>query len=176
MISQERKDELYDRMIGWISEKITDSKDLFDLLHGEFGMSKWELHDHCIESLDEFFPEMDPKDALAAKVAECLRVHQERWYRMTPQDLVDNVEAIEATARMAKVLPDSVSREEAEYLLRFKNPLEVVSDMWASENGMDTVVDNEMAHILWQIVDQRIAEGDYELEPEFYSQQPKMTM
>lgn len=55
-MTQERKDELYDQMIAWICEHIPNDEDLFLTLHGHFGMTKDELHDHSIESLDRFFP------------------------------------------------------------------------------------------------------------------------
>lgn len=55
-MTQERKDELYELMIAWICEHIPNDEDLYLTLHGQFGMTLDELHDHCIESLDEFFP------------------------------------------------------------------------------------------------------------------------
>ena len=54
-MTQERKDELYELMIAWICEHIKNDEDLFLTLNGHFGMTKEELHDHCIESLDRFF-------------------------------------------------------------------------------------------------------------------------
>lgn len=56
-MTQERKDELYDLMIAWICDHISSEKELFETLTGYFGMTKEELHDHCIESLDSFFGE-----------------------------------------------------------------------------------------------------------------------
>lgn len=55
-MTQERKDQLYDQMIAWICEHIPNDEDLFLTLHGHFGMTKDELHDNSIESLDRFFP------------------------------------------------------------------------------------------------------------------------
>lgn len=61
-----------------------------------------------------------------------------------------------------------MSNESAEYLLRFKNPLEVVSGEWISRNGIDSlVVDDEMTHLLWALQDRGDAEDYYEMEPEF---------
>ena len=49
-----------------------------------------------------------------------------------------------------------------------------------ANNGMNSMVmDHEMDHILWKIMDARDAESDYEMEPEFYdegSQTPKLSM
>ncbi len=60
-MTQDRKDELYEQMIAWICENNTDDA-LFHLLHEKFGMTKAELHDHSIESLDAFFHEESQHD------------------------------------------------------------------------------------------------------------------
>ncbi len=87
---------------------------------------------------------------------------------MTPAELIARCEEIEAVTRMAQVLPSAVSEEEAEYLIRFKNPLEVVSDEWISRNGIDAlIVDDEMSHILLYLTEDSGAEDFYELEPEY---------
>ncbi len=65
-MTQERKDQLYDQMIAWICEHIKNDEDLFLTLNGHFGMTKEELHDHCIESLDSFFPNEDTEDMTEA--------------------------------------------------------------------------------------------------------------
>lgn len=68
---------------------------------------------------------------------------------------------------MMQELPSDVSDEEALYLLRFKNPLEVVSDEWISRNGMDSLaVDDEISHLLWEMQDRGDVEQLYEMEPE----------
>ncbi len=72
-MTTERKDELYDKMIAWICEQISDEVDLFYTLHHHFGMSKEELHDHCIESLDEYFAFPEQQDAAEPEETE-LRV------------------------------------------------------------------------------------------------------
>lgn len=49
-------------MIAWICEHISNDEDLYLTLHGHFRMTKDELHDHCIDSLDRFFPEEESVD------------------------------------------------------------------------------------------------------------------
>lgn len=61
-MTQKRKDELYELMIAWICEHIPNDEDLFCTLNGQFGMTQQELHDHCIESLDCFFPDSEEPD------------------------------------------------------------------------------------------------------------------
>lgn len=67
-MTQERKDQLYDEMIAWICEHIKDDEDLFLTLNGHFGMTKEELHDHSIESLDRFFPDEEEMAEEGAEV------------------------------------------------------------------------------------------------------------
>lgn len=167
-MTQERKDQLYDEMFGWICEHIKNDEDLFLTLHGHFGMTKDELHEHCIESLDAYFPEESPRTLLKQKVSANFAEYKEKWLKMSPSELIDRCEELEAVTRMAQELPSAVSDEDAEYLLQFKNPLEVVSDEWISRNGIDSlIVDDEMSHLLWSLQDRGDAEQAYEMEPEF---------
>lgn len=65
-MTQNRKDELYDQMIAWICEHYESDEELFYLLTEQFGMTREELHDHSIESLDRFFADseaIETKDA-----------------------------------------------------------------------------------------------------------------
>ena len=79
MMTQERKDQLYDEMFSWICENIKDSHDLYITLHEHFGMSKEELHDHCIESLDEYFPQEDVRAQFGQKIkADRKPLHKRR--------------------------------------------------------------------------------------------------
>ncbi len=167
-MTQERKDQLYDQMIAWICEHIPNDEELFLTLHGHFGMTKEELHDHCIESLDAFFHENDPKTLLKQKVMANYEEFKARWLQMEPIDMIEQCDQIEGVTRMMQELPSAVSDEDALYLLRFKNPLEVVSDEWIGRNGMESlVVDDEMSHLLWALQDHGEVEQFYEMEPEF---------
>lgn len=166
-------------MFAWICEHIHDSHDLYITLHEHFGMSLEEIHDHCIDSLDEFFPE-SAVTRLREKIQRCFDEYKAEWLQKRPDILIEEAEEIASVQRMMKELPDAVMEKDAEYLLRFKNPLEVVSDYWQSMNGSGTVVDDDMAHILWEIRDRGDAEQDYEMEPEFHASHdppaPQMSM
>ena len=119
------------------------------------------------------------KAALKEKLQTCYDRYKAGWLQKRPEVLIEEAEEIASVQRMVKELPDAVTEEDAEYLLRFKNPLEVVSDSWQSMNGSGTVVDDDMFHILWELRDKQSAEFDYELEPEYYDQptpsSPEMT-
>ena len=119
------------------------------------------------------------KAALKEKLQTCFDRYKAGWLQKRPEVLIEEAEEIASVQRMFRELPDAVTEEDAEYLLRFKNPLEVVSDSWQSMNGSGTVVDDDMSYILWDLRDKQSAEVDYELEPEYYNQptpsSPEMT-
>ena len=54
-MTQERKNELYEKMLAWICEHIQNDEDLFLTLIGQLGMTQEEVHDNRIDGLDEFF-------------------------------------------------------------------------------------------------------------------------
>lgn len=120
------------------------------------------------------------KAALKEKLQTCFDQYKAGWLQTRPDVLIEEAEEIASVQRMFKELPDAVTEEDAEYLLRFKNLLEVVSDSWQSMNGSGTVVDDDMTHILWELRDRQDAEYDYEMEPEFYASTdpptPQMSM
>ena len=112
--------------------------------------------------------ELSARTRLKQKVADNYTSFREEWLKLSPAELIDRCEELEAVTRMAQTLPSAVSEEDAEYLLRFKNPLEVVSDAWISRNGIDAlIVDDEMSHLLWSLQDRGDAEQCFEMEPEF---------
>ena len=117
----------------------------------------------------------DVRSLLKQKVEDCYKEFYDSWLLKQPIDLVERAEEIASIQRMVEELPDAVTEEDAAYLMRFKNPLEVVSDRWQSMNGSGTVVDDEMRHILWELRDRREAEQEYEMEPEYYGQTPTPT-
>lgn len=157
-MTQERKDQLYDQMIAWICEHIKNDEALFLTLHGRFGMTKEELHDHCIDSLDSFFSEDNPRTLLKRKVMANYEEFKAGWLQMEPSDLIAQCAQIEGVTRMMQILPSSVSDEDAQYLIH----------EWLSRNSMESlVVDDEMSHLLWSLRDHGDTEQFYEMEPEF---------
>ena len=98
---------------------------------------------------------------LEIKVRENYAEFREAWLKLSPAELIDRCEELESVTRMAEVLPSAVSEEDAEYLLRFQNPLEAVSNAWISRNGIDAlVVDDEMSHLLWSLRERENMEDD----------------
>ena len=91
----------------------------------------------------------DPKKQFREKIENCYAEYHKQWMRLSAAELIQKAEEIAAVQRMAQEVPNQVSAEQAEYLLQFKNPLEVVSDSWLSENGSDvSVIDEELSHVM----------------------------
>ena len=122
----------------------------------------------CNESCADSLMATQPRMLLKQRVEANYQAYRFKWLRMTPEELIDHCEELEAVTRMAKELPEAASEADAEYLLHFTNPLEVVSDEWISRNGIDSlIVDDEMSHLLWSLRDQGYAEDSYELDEKY---------
>ncbi len=107
----------------------------------------------------------DPKKQFREKIENCYAEYHKQWMQLSTAELIQKAEEVAAVQLMAQEVPNQVSAEQAEYLLQFKNPLEVVSDSWLSENGSDvSVIDEELSHVLWRLVDTGDAEVIYETE------------
>ena len=131
---------------------------------------------------EERMPTRDVRTRFEQKIKDCFEQYKAEWLQKRPDALIEDAEEIASVQRMFKELPGAVTDEDAAYLLRFKNPLEVVSDYWTDMNGSGSVADDDMTHILWEIRDRGVAEADYEMEQEYYTpaqpepQTPELTM
>lgn len=91
------------------------------------------------------------------------------WLELEPLQLIEKAEEIAATKLVYSELKDGgYSMDYLEYLLRFKNPLEVVRDKWIEENSSEMVHDDDMIHVLWSIADKQDAEQDYEMDEAYH--------
>lgn len=74
-MKQDRKNKVFDKMLSWVFEHVKNDKELFRILHEEFGMTKEEFHDNGIDSLDYLF-EAQKIDDTVGKLA-IFHLHQE---------------------------------------------------------------------------------------------------
>lgn len=168
-MTQSQKDAFYDKMFAMIVNELKEDEEFMKyVLNSHFGMTKKEVFEAYPNIKNLIVSDSSPRSLLKQKVNANFAEYKEQWLKMSPAELIDRCEELEAVTRMAQELPSAVSDEDAEYLLQFKNPLEVVSDEWISRNGIDSlIVDDEMSHLLWSLQDRGDAEQCYELEPEF---------
>ena len=113
---------------------------------------------------------MTKQEILREKILSNYREYKERWLEMTPAELIDNCTEVEAVTRMAGDIPNCASEAEADYLLRFKNPLKLVSDLWIEKYGQENCVFyEELSGILWRLTDTHDADEEYEQEQDLLS-------
>lgn len=87
------------------------------------------------------------------------------WSAMSPSELIDKSEEIYATQLVREHFKESLDEQQAEWLLRFQNPLEIMRDKWIEENGLETVHDEELSHAVCEVMeDSRDVENFYDLD------------
>ena len=173
-MTEERKNELLTTALKLIGTHMDEDENLPRALTAHLGMTADEMRECGIEAADA--PGQSARQRLSQKVASAYGEYQTSWMSKTPAELIESASEIAAVQRMVAELVETASEDDAEYLLRFKNPLEVVSDAWYSANGPDAVIDEELSHILWELADRQDAETEYELEPEYRAAEPELSM
>lgn len=173
-MTQERKDELLRSALGLIGTHLDEDENVARALSRHLGMTAEEMAECGVVTADS--AEESARERLERKVRDCLENAQKEWLALSPNELIGRAEEIASVQWMAKELPSAVSEEDAAYLLRFKDPLQVVSDCWIAENGSDTVIDEELRHVLWSITDRQDMESEYELEGQYCQESGVLSM
>ncbi len=118
----------------------------------EFARDVWERAAH-----------MEAVLCFKEKIASNWQAYREKLLALPKEDLIDRAEEIAAVKLSREVLTTScISQDELDYLDRFENPLEVVSDAWLDAQNVDT--GGEFNHVLWALRDRQDAEQLYEME------------
>ena len=86
-MTQERKNELYEKMLAWICEHIQNDEDLFLTLKGQLGMTQEEVHDNRIDGLDEFFVKDKIKQLADYAIRECCDNSENCYWSITYDEL-----------------------------------------------------------------------------------------
>ena len=109
-----------------------------------------------------FAEECDLKTRFEQRLRECLSEYTEQWLTKQPLDLVERSEEISAIRRLASDLPDMLNQSEMEYLLRFKNPLEIASDAWCGSSFVE-IGEEEFREVLYETRERYDLDELYEL-------------
>lgn len=86
-MTQERKNELYDKMLAWICEHIQNDEDLFLTLKGQLGMTQEEVYGSRIDGLDEFFVKDKIKQLADYAIRECCDNSKNCYWSITYDEL-----------------------------------------------------------------------------------------
>ena len=117
------------------------------------------------------------KELFMEKLWDNYREYVDEWSKLTRDEMIDNAEKVTSIRITAKMLEGWDSEEDMEYLLRFKNPLQVVSDYWlAGIDFKNMTIGNDFEKIIFDLRDTGDAEGDYELDPEYVDDEPVQNM
>ena len=86
-----RRHKLLNEMIGYIAEVIDQDEELYNILHGTFGMTNAEIRECGINFLDDYFQADNDKDRLMQKIEHSYRTFQVKWSKMTPEQIINGV-------------------------------------------------------------------------------------
>ena len=107
----------------------------------------------------------DLKKLFSDKIAECHQNYKAQWEGLETDELIDRAEEIAAVQRLAAAIPEVVTDTEMEYLMKFKNPLEIVVDRWLDDSAYNSpLLGEQIESVIYQIVDKGDADSIYETE------------
>lgn len=96
---------------------------------------------------------------LQERIEANYRTYLQQLQDRPASDLIEQAAEIAAVKLVYDELMGGCNPDYADYLLRFDNPLQLVSDQWLAEQN--TSHTDEMGHVLWNITDKGLGEGDY---------------
>lgn len=89
---------------------------------------------------------MNAIDVLRERLDHNLAGFRQKWLGMSKEKLIDNAYEIYAVQSVYRDLPRLVSEEDAEVLLKYEDPLDVVTDIFTmgdEKNGRDLISEFE---------------------------------
>ena len=86
------------------------------------------------------------------------------WLNLSHEELIDKVDEISAARFVKDNIQDSFTEEEAEYLLQFKSPLEILVDRITVLNDPNNIaVKEQFSDMVSEMYDKQDEYSDYEL-------------
>ena len=108
---------------------------------------------------------MTKREELTEKLNSCYAGHRESWLHMKPEDLVCLAASISSESYAVRCVTDNISKEDAEYLLNFKDPLIVLADMLTEYcDDQFGYYSDTVGDLLFELKDKGEALEYYELE------------
>ena len=161
-----RRHKLLNEMIGYIAEVIDQDEELYNILHGTFGMTNAEIRECGIGYLDDYFQAETDQDRIMQKVEHCYQRCRRKWSKMTPEQILDEIDEIHAVNTVYRILTrQGVTGDGAGWLVRFRNPLIVISDAWQLSNDIDSCICEErLDALITELRDRGNVEEDYVME------------
>lgn len=167
VMTAERTNELFDKMLNWIYELIKDEESLFKILHDKIGFTKVEVN-HCgIENMNHLYEQLPIVQQFNEKIQTRFNEYKSYWRTFSNEELIEHCEEIYTITRLAEKLPKQITPEQAEYFLKFVDPLEVISGtMMENKAAQDMGNDEEIADTLSSLKFSGDGESVYDMEEE----------
>lgn len=165
IMTAERTNELFDKMLAWICEHIREEDELFRVLHDHIGFTKVEAN-HCgIDDINHLYDNMPVVQQFTEKIQTRFNEYKSYWRTFSNEELMQHCEEIYTVTRLAEKLPKQITPEQAEYFLQFVDPLEVISGtMIENRKAMDIGRDEEIADTLSTLKFTGDGESVYDME------------
>lgn len=165
-MTSKRKSQLIHNMVGYLIKHINDEALLFDVLYGSFGMSGEEIHEVGIHFLDGYLEPDNSIDRLTEKIEKCYKAYMQKWALCFPDQIIDKIDEIHAVSVAYRILTRrGVSEDNADWLVRFSDPLAVVSDAWMLANDIDDFIcEARLEKVIDGLRDRGDAEVEYALD------------
>ena len=157
-LTQERKDELLKEALKLIGTHLDEDENIVHALQRHLGMTATEIAQCGLQSELS----ADKKLNFSMKLQECYDAYLNDWETLSPGKLIAQAEKIHIAGKLANGLPDMLSYSEMEYLLRFRNPLEVAVETW-SGSAFTEIGDEEFREVLFETRERGDLDGAYEL-------------
>ncbi len=163
-----RRQKLLDEMLGYLAELIDQDEELYNVLHGTIGMTNAEIRECGLDYLDPYFQTESDSDRLMQKIESRYQALRRMWSKMTPEQILNNIDEVYAATAVYRILTRrGVSEDDASWLVRFRNPLIVVSDEWQQANDIDCFICEERLDVLiTDLRDRGDAESNYVMDDE----------
>lgn len=86
------------------------------------------------------------------------------WLNLSHEELIEKSDEISAARFVKNNIQDSFTEEEAEYLLQFKSPLEILGDRMTVLNDPNNIaVKEQFSDMVSEMYDKKDEYSDYEL-------------
>lgn len=103
-------------------------------------------------------------DKLDAVIKGEYKNKYKEWLNLSHEELIEKSDEISAARFVKDNIQDSFTEEEAEYLLQFKSPLEILGDRMTVLNDPNNIaVKEQFSDMVSEMYDKKDEYADYEL-------------
>ena len=139
---------------------------LLDAYVSEQGLSYTECNGQQFTKRMQEFTHNPPTahEQLREKLKNNFTEYMNEHIKLPPEELFKRAEKIAQVKMIYNDLINTDYGEQTEYLLRFKNPIEVVICQIETDQALGIDCENDVSHAMWRIFDMQDMEAEHELD------------